>query len=201
MIYINKNIGFWEIEESLPESYFVGTTKGEYLEGAYVPLNEEQVAFYRTNPNATPLEVWFMKLNVPEIYEPTEAEILVSAKIAKSQEIEDYDQSNEVNEFTFEGTIGWIDAPTRSNYRNSLEAATILEETSIVFELSNVFFTVELEIAKRLLARIQRYADACTIAARTHLAKIESLTNVDEVNNYDYTVDYPDKLILTMITV
>lgn len=197
MIYINKNIGFWEVEIPLTESYKIGTTHGEYLEGAYVVLNESQVAFYNANPGTTPSEVWFMKVDVDDVYIPTDEEILFAAKIAKSQRIEAYDNSDDINSFTFEQTVGWIDVPTRSNYRNSVEAATLLEERDITFELSDKFFTMSVVTANRLLAKVQRYADACAIITRGHLATVESLTKLDEVNNYEYKVGYPDKLVLT----
>ena len=59
---MHKQIGFWECEELLPDSYLTGTTFEEYENGSYVLLSDEQVAFRAAHPDASQMEVWNMQL-------------------------------------------------------------------------------------------------------------------------------------------
>ena len=65
MLYIQKQINFWPIEEVLPASYKTGTTLEEFEDGAYLLLNEEQEKYHNDYPEASPLECWHMAL-IPE---------------------------------------------------------------------------------------------------------------------------------------
>lgn len=53
MIYIQKTIGFWSVEEVLPVSYRTGMTLEDYENDAYIPLSEEQEQFHYEHPDAT----------------------------------------------------------------------------------------------------------------------------------------------------
>ena len=50
--------------------------------------------------------------------------------------------------------------------------------------------------AKVILAKIQRYADACYMVTQGHRKDIEALTTAEDVEGYDYTQGYPEKLAL-----
>lgn len=63
MLYIQKQIKFWETDSPLPESYKVGTTEEEYNDGAYLLLDAEQKQFHADHPEATPLECWNKQLD------------------------------------------------------------------------------------------------------------------------------------------
>lgn len=89
MLYIQKQINFWPVEEALPASYKTGTTPEEFEDGAYLLLNEEQEKYHNDYPEASPLECWYMALT-PEP-EPTPEELLWRARDAKRQEIYDKD--------------------------------------------------------------------------------------------------------------
>lgn len=89
MLYIQKQIKFWEISTPLPASYKVGTTEEEYNDGAYLLLDAEQEQFHADHPEATPLECWNKALT-PEP-EPTPEEKLWQARDKKRQEVYDMD--------------------------------------------------------------------------------------------------------------
>lgn len=95
MIYIQKTIGFWEID-SLPDSYDVGTNIEQYEEGAYLALGDEQAAFHAAHPDASQLECWNMEL-VPEPEQPVvpELDALEMARRSKLAEIEAQDKFSE----------------------------------------------------------------------------------------------------------
>ena len=67
---------------------------------------------------------------------PTAEEQLVEAKITRLYELERYDASAAVNALTFGGVETWLDAQMRANYRNSIESAEILGETSVTVGLA-----------------------------------------------------------------
>lgn len=89
MLYIQKEIQFWETDAPLPDSYKVGTMEEEYNDGAYLLLDAEQEQFHTDHPEASPLECWRKELT-PEP-EPTPEELLWRARDAKRQEIYDKD--------------------------------------------------------------------------------------------------------------
>ena len=60
----------------------------------------------------------------------------------KLQDIADYDSSNAVNSFTYQGIVAWLDAETRANYLTSISAAELLGETTITFDIANKAMTI-----------------------------------------------------------
>jgi len=48
------------------------------------------------------------------------------------------------------------------------------------------------------LAQIQIYADRCYIVTETHKAEVNALEAIDDVDNYDITSGYPEKLTFTI---
>lgn len=79
MLYIQKQIRFWETDSPLPDSYKVGTTEEEYNDGAYLLLDAEQEQFHTDHPEATPLECWNKQLD--------QSNVLQQAKNTKMNEI------------------------------------------------------------------------------------------------------------------
>lgn len=89
MLYIQRDIRFWNVEEQLPGSYLVSEDIEQYHNGAYLLLNAEQERYHNDHPEATPLECWNM---APEPDpEPTPEELLWRARDTKRKEIYDKD--------------------------------------------------------------------------------------------------------------
>ena len=89
MLYIQRDIRFWNVEEQLPGSYLVSEDIEQYHNGAYLLLNAEQERYHNDHPEATPLECWNM---APEPDpEPTPEELLWLARDSKRKEIYDKD--------------------------------------------------------------------------------------------------------------
>lgn len=127
---------------------------------------------------------------------PTAEEMLGEAKRTRLYELERYDTSAAVNSLTFNGVETWLDMQTRANYRNSIESAEILGETSVTVGLAGQAVVLSIMEAKVILAKIQRYADACYMVTQGHRKAIEALGTVEDVDGYDYTQGYPEKLAL-----
>lgn len=192
MIYIHKNNGFWQREKILPSSFKIGITLEDYNNGAYLLLNAEQEKFYTDHPNATQVECWNMEFTT-EDEQQIDSDPVEIAKRQKLWLIDQYDKSVDVNSFTVNGIVEWLSPDIRSNYKNSIEAAELLGEKNITFIVAGITATLPLGDARIMLAKIQRYADNCALITENHKANIEGLSTVQEIEDYDYKIGYPEK--------
>ena len=129
----------------------------------------------------------------PSVEIPTDIDMAKAAKIA---EIAAYSDSDAVNSLTFNGMKTWLTPNVRANYLVSLDAAELLGETDITFVVEGVQASLPIKQVRLLLAKIQRYADACYIVTEGHKRAVKALQTVEEVESYDYTKGYPEKLAL-----
>ena len=125
---------------------------------------------------------------------PTESELVKQSIEQKLQEITDYDSSDSVNSFSINGVNMWLTAEVRNSYLTSIQAAELLGEASITFDIGGQSVTLDLQTAKIMLAKLQRYADACYLVTMQHKIEVNALTSIAEVEAYDITKGYPDKL-------
>lgn len=200
--YIKKNHSthFVKFDEPLSaESYNnLGTTWEDYENNDWVLLTPEQVEFYEEHPDASVEDVFNMQLT------PEPSITLDRAKLEKIIEIEEYDISDNVNVFDIvvgNQTIStWIDRETRADYKNSLDAAEMLEQTEVTPVFNGQAITIPLSMAKMALAQIQLYANRCYNVTEQHKAAIMALDNVEDIEDFDITADYPEKLTFELPT-
>lgn len=200
--YIKKDHRGYYVEflEEIDAEYWAGMI-GESIEDFYnnkwVLLSDEQVAFHNEHPHASIREVWNMELTTaPE-------RTIEQAKQEKIWEIERYDTSDNVNSFnviTNDGEISyWFTPAERSNYRSSIDAAELIGLQELSFYIGEHALTLPTATAKLMLAQIQLYADQCYMITKQHKAAVEALQTIEEVDNFDVTSGYPEKLQLSLI--
>lgn len=128
------------------------------------------------------------------IVEYTDEDLLNDEKQYKIQEILDYDTSPFVNCFYMSGVEIWLDKETRTGLKLRFEAETNMgmNETSLWY--NNMRFTLPTSSAVQMLYLLEIYASQCYDNTQYHIAQISSLTNIEDVKNYDYTTGYPEKL-------
>ena len=119
---------------------------------------------------------------------------LEGSKAQKIAEIAAYDSSDAVNALAYKGVRTWLTSEVRNSYLTSIQAAELLGETSITFGIGGQAVTLELQSAKIMLAKLQRYADASYLVTQQHIAEVSKLTTVAEVTAYGITAGYPTKL-------
>ena len=192
-IYIKYDVPkhYITLEEELTEELFtnLGSTYEDYLDNKWVKLSEEQMAFKDANPNASIKEIWNMEL------QPIPIQTLAEYKNNKIIEITMYDQSTEVNSFTINSALtAWFTAAERSNYKSSIEAAKLLRQNTLAFFVGDMLLQVPTTEAEYMLAQIQLYADRCFLVTKNHKVNVMNLETIEEVESYDYTRDYPEKL-------
>ena len=193
--YIKRNInGFYvEFPNILKEEDFsnLGTTYQDFVDNKWVLLSKEQVEFHKEHSEASVKEVFNMELNTPPVYERT----IEEAKQEKLSDIDSYDNSENVNSFTINNSVNaWLIVQERTNYKTSIDSAKLLGVESLSFYINDIIFTVSTDKAEKMLAAIQLYADACSIVTKQHKLAVSKLNTIEEVDNYDYTIGYPEKL-------
>lgn len=145
------------------------------------------------NPTHDQLIAAGWKEYTPSAEIPTDINVAKEVKIA---EIAAYSDSDAVNSLTFNGIKTWLTPNIRANYLVSLDAAELLGETDITFVVEGVQASLPIKQVRLLLAKIQRYADACFLVTERHKIAVRALQTVEEVEAYDYTTGYPEKLAL-----
>lgn len=128
----------------------------------------------------------------------------VELRIAKQQKIAEiaaYDVSTAVNLFEIQNngvkvTDYWIGRDLRTSLEGDVLAAESVGST-YKFDIREMGVTLELNCAKFLaaLAVLRRYAYTAYNVTSQHIANVNALTSVVEVEAYDYTQGYPDKLV------
>lgn len=129
----------------------------------------------------------------PSVEMPTDIDMAKAAKIA---EIAAYSDSDAVNSLTFNGIKTWLTRTVRDGYDTSITAAKNLGETTVTFMVGDNEMQLPVDQARRVLDLVQRYADACFIVTERHKIAVKALQTVEEVERYDYTSGYPEKLSL-----
>ena len=124
---------------------------------------------------------------------PTDIDMAKAAKIA---EIAAYSDSDAVNCLTFNGIKTWLTRTVRDGYDTSITAAKNLGEANVTFMVGDNEMQLPVDKARRVLDLVQRYADACFIVTERHKIAVRALQTVEEVESYDYTKGYPEKLAL-----
>lgn len=126
--------------------------------------------------------------------EPTEEELKSQALSIKLAEIKNYDSSSEVNLFYIQGIPVWLDKATRAGLKLRFEAELAMKEQNTTLWYNNQSFTLPLNDAIAMLYALEVYASKCYDNTQAHLANVSMLETVEEINDYDYTAGYPEKL-------
>lgn len=122
---------------------------------------------------------------------------LATAKSQKLTEIDAYDTSDAVNSFLVDGTKMWLDKATRVGLMNSTTIAQSsgLEKVTLWFGDTQLILTCNKAIS--LLSAIEMYAVQCFDTTAKHKVAVSELTTIEEVEKYDITAGYPEKLEIT----
>lgn len=123
---------------------------------------------------------------------------LESHKRQKIHEIEVYDISESVNGFFLGDTLLWLDKDTRTGLVNTLNSAAIVGREQVNIWFSGLYITLNIEEARQLLAALEIYATDCYNVTAMHKVQVNELETIEEVDNFDVTADYPERLVFTL---
>lgn len=192
--YIKKGVGVVEYDFILdPESYKVGTSFEDYQNNAWVILSEEHKAFRQVNPGCSPKEMFNLEMN--PVHQPTEEELLNRAKSNKIHQIDRYDTSKEVNSFYLNGDQVWLDKSMRVGLMNSIQIEKAAGRLESTLWFNNKCYNVPIDTVIQMLYALELYAKDCYNKTAEHRVNVQALTAIGDVEMYDYTAGYPDKLM------
>lgn len=130
-----------------------------------------------------------------EVYvAPVYEETIEDVRRHKKEELERYNQSEEVNGFEVNGMSMWLDKATRAGLmlRFNAEMSSGKTETSLWYE--GMEFPLTIENAIQMLYAIEVYASQCYDNTQKHLAAINALETKEDIEAYNFRTGYPEHL-------
>ena len=113
--------------------------------------------------------------------------------------ISKYDISPSVNSFYIDNMTMWIPRETRVSLRNSTNILIDKGITTTTLWDGVLHFEISCELLLQLLGDLEVYALQCFNKTAEHKANIMKLTSIEEIENYNYTEGYPEKLTFSLL--
>lgn len=129
---------------------------------------------------------------IPEEH-PIPPRTLEQAKDEMLAKIEEYDDSSAVNGIIVNGVELWIPAEQRAILKTSVDAYQTLGIDSITKVWEGVEYTATADQWLYMIATVEVYASECFNVTARHKAAVMALDNIEDVDGYAYTEDYPEK--------
>lgn len=126
--------------------------------------------------------------------EPTPEELLAEAKKNLRSSISFYDSSEDVNGFYMQGKEMWLDKATRAGLMLRFQAEQAMGKEITTLWYDNSQYELPLASAFQMLYALEVYASQCYDNTQRHLAHVDALLSIEDVENYNYQDGYPDKL-------
>lgn len=154
--------------------------------------NDKEVQVQIMYPNEKTLKEYGWEIyTVPEL---TSEEIVEQCKTKMLLTIKYFDESPEVNAFYINDIEVWLDKATRTGLMLRFQSEIALGDKETTLWYNDMEFKLPIDLAVQMLYALEKYASQCYDNTNRHLANIKKLTSVEEINNYDYTSGYPEKL-------
>ena len=112
----------------------------------------------------------------------------------KTSEIQNFDKSERVNSFDLLGKSMWLDKSTRVGLFNSIHIEQEAGKTETVLWHDGVKNVMLISDALAMLNALELYALNCYNVTQSHIAAVNALDSIEEIEEYDYKVGYPAKL-------
>lgn len=166
-----------------------------FYKGEKIILNEWQII----NPTDEQLiQAGWMEW-IPEEH-PEPQKTLEQVKEEKIAEIMEYDSSSNVNEFFIHYGNSYIPYWGSKADRVSLRRAVEdyieqgIENYRLDIREMGIYITLSCDWLLDVLRQLEVYATQCYNTTTDHIYAVNALTTIQEVEDYDYTLNYPDKL-------
>lgn len=173
--------------------YYNEATAECYEEGQEITRRIDDYTVFSGTLTAEILTEWgFVEWTDPE---PTEEELLERARLEKLAEIDEYNQSNNVNEFTVNGIPMWLTVNERQQISTQIAANGAVGRTVMTKWYGGHSFTFPLTVWEQMLVALEVYAGDALNVTEEHRAAVNSLQTVQEIEAYDITDGYPEKLV------
>ena len=161
----------------------------EVYNGRFIEVNDRMII------TPTP-EILLENGYTPIDVELSPEELLAAAKVEKIAEIKEYDNSDAVNSFKLNSISVWINREDRIGTRRAIELDIASGKTESEIWLNGFKLVVNSQLALKLLDAVGHYAYSAYNVTQSHIFAVKNLTSINEVEKYDYTKGYPEKLDL-----
>lgn len=171
-------------------TYYNETTDEYYYEGRSITRRLDDGRIFAGVPTKQQLAEWGFNpytLPVPE-------RTLEVAKSEKIAEITAYDTSEAVNSFTLGDATMWISRDDRISLMNSTTILKNAGQETTTLWYGGEKYTLPCDTLIQMLSALEVYALQCYDVTEEHKAAVNALTTIEEVDAYDYTTGYPEKL-------
>ena len=112
----------------------------------------------------------------------------------KISETQSFDKSKDVNSFILSGKSTWLDKSTRVGLFNSIHIEQEAGKTETVLWHDGVKNVMLISDALAMLNALELYALNCYNVTQEHIAAVNALDSIEEIEEYDYKVGYLAKL-------
>lgn len=126
--------------------------------------------------------------------EPTQEQLLSLAKGHKQNEITEHDNSANVNSFVIGGLPMWLSWEQRSRLISSINAIEADGGTEMTKSFAGIDYTFTTVQWRQMVNIVEAYAGRCQTVTEEHRQTVNALATVEEVEAYDFTTGYPDKV-------
>lgn len=179
----------------------VGSRYIVHLEG--VPSGDSTTVCYECMTDEEP-DITILTEELAEYKAYISSLELQNAKDSKIRELMEYDSSSAVNSFEIRRhgvklIDYWIPRDLRTSLEGDVTAAAKIGDT-YKFDIREMGITLTLNCNKFLeaLSTLRIYAVECFNQTSAHLAAIKLLPVLEDVEGYDFTIGYPDKLVFNI---
>ena len=122
---------------------------------------------------------------------------LEEAKAEKIADITTYDKSSAVNSFLLNDRQRWLDIDLRRSLSYSTNILKEDGEKTVDIWFDTECETMNIDNALYMLKELEVYAKQTNNVTHQHKAEVMALTSIEEVEAYDITKDYPEKLVFS----
>lgn len=150
---------------------------------------------FKDNDEVTVFELSFDTYPTEEMIENYKKSQVKLFKTILLSKIDEYDKSENVREFIFGDTPTWILVDLRNNMKSAIQDAITLNANTITLGINGTPYTFEVEKAKLMFAYIEQYALAVNNNTLIHINTVNQLDDFDAIIEYDYTKNYPKKVV------
>lgn len=176
------------VEREVFKAYVIRMQKPVNVESIKAELLEK--GFDEKKSEAVAAEVMLTLVQNGEAYGDT----LELAKRMVIARISEYDKSDNVNDFTYNGEHMWLDEALRRSLRERVEREVRKGSEVVPVDYYGTEIPVPVAQAGAMIEALADYADECYTQTARHKAAVNALPTVKKVLAYDYTQGYPQKL-------
>lgn len=188
IVWLNLSVSEITEQDNQPERFQSITDRLVLLDhniDSFLKAVEEQHLAIATNEELIEILTFFQSENDVE-----------SWRAIRKHQIKGYDQTEKVNCFFLAGQPLWLDKATRVGLVNSISAEKRdgCEMTDLWF--GNIMIQLPVDDALSKLDKIELYAKNCYNVTAKHIAEIEQINKLKDLQCYDITAEYPPFLQL-----